>query len=104
MLIIAFDVSDFVYWYCFTVKFNSSSTTNLHFIHHSYVARLNKISLYAQVIQFFSPIFFCQVTALHMAAQGGHLSIVKFLVEMKAEVNVKGNAEVRIQIWYCCFI
>ena len=47
-----------------------------------------------------SPKLSCQVTPLHMAAQGGHLNVVEYLVGSKAEMDVKENAGVSIQIYF----
>ena len=35
-----------------------------------------------------------------MAAQGGHLNIVEYLVGNKAEMDVKENAGVSIQVYF----
>ena len=44
-----------------------------------------------------------QVTPLHMAAEGGHVSIVEYLVDNGARMDVKENAGVSIQIQNCYF-
>ena len=47
-----------------------------------------------------SPKLSCQVMPLHMAAQGGHLNVVEYFVENDAEIDVKENTGVSIQIYF----
>ena len=42
--------------------------------------------------------FFCQVTPLHVAAEGGYVNIVEFLIEGGAEIDVKDNTDVSISL------
>ena len=41
-------------------------------------------------------LFFCQFTPLHMAAEGGRVSIMKFLVDKGAKIDVKENFGVSV--------
>ena len=49
-------------------------------------------------IQFLNQKLFFQFTPLHMAAEGGYVSIVEFLVVSGAKIDVKDNTDVSISL------